>query len=276
MEQQRVKLNSVMEFLDKSLAFLEPYLLIASAHASEFITKHQWERLVPGSIREELAACTDEELKKFPMLGCHQRNIQRKHQSETEADSQFMTVNSDVLVETRVKNKKDAEVFIGHVGSETKLKGTLGHRSLMDNYMDNKVEMRSEDPDIKIVEIDAKDSPVDHAAEKSGSSFKVHSETDKRTTSCMAGQNLKWKHTNLREFCQDACNCTMDKQGLAVTVGEMFEQLGIACGDSNLFIPNYMNEKKSYEVDIMSEVCSQLLKSTQCQLVGLSDEMFLK
>ena len=81
-------------------------------------------------------------------------------------------------------------------------------------------------------------------------------------------QLCRWHHEGVLNFCKDAWSNTIEGQGLAVSVEDLFTLLEIAGSDRKEFVSAFMDTKKSHEVDIMSDVCVHLFKSTGCKLVS--------
>lgn len=69
----------------------------------------------------------------------------------------------------------------------------------------------------------------------------------------------------LSDFFEDARLCSVEGTCLAMTVSEFLRVMGAKYG--NVFIGTFMNEKKSHEVEVMSEVCAALAKNTGCKLL---------
>ena len=84
----------------------------------------------------------------------------------------------------------------------------------------------------------------------------------------------RWHHDGVLNFCKDAWSNTIEGQGLAVSVEELFTLLDMAVNDRKEFVSAFMDTKKSHEVDIMSYVCVHLFKSTGCKLVSIVSAMF--
>ena len=82
-------------------------------------------------------------------------------------------------------------------------------------------------------------------------------------------QLCRWHHEGVLNFCKDAWSNTIEEQGVAVSVEELFTLLDIAGSDRKEFVSAFMDTKKSHEVDIMSYVCVHLFKSTGCKLVSI-------
>ena len=265
MENYQLRLDSLKDFLDETLAFLTPYLPLANAHGSEFITEEQWERLLPGNIREELMVCTDEELKKLPLLGYPQADkpedvFDHLHTRATRISSDTDTTEREGDEKSVAELEKQGIPSVNDAAKEIALKCVL-----------NENPHTSDDSHSKTDEMANKaSSDIKHLMKNSKASD-CFNENDKSDDMNSQSQHCqKGMYTSLRDFCHCAWRNTIDGQGLSVSVIEMVEQLGYvkADNDSDVFVPIYMNQKKSHEIDTMSEVCAHLSRSTQCQLVS--------
>ena len=208
------QINSVKDKLNEILTFLKPYLPLANAHATEFITEQQWERLIPEHIGDDLMACTDEELKRLPLLGFVDNEVQRENPSVVSA-AEEMFHNCSLKENPCTPDSKAEEVVVNKCNKETTQTATVNERN-------------------------------------------SHNE------------HQRWIHSSLSDFCSCAKRNTIDGQGLAVSVSEMVEKLALADSDPEVFAPTYMNLKKSHEIDVLSDVCARLSRSTQCSLVSFS------
>ena len=211
MADRQTQLNSVKDKLNEILTFLKPYLPLANAHATEFITEQQWDRLIPESISDDLIACSNEELKKLPLVGF----------DDNEENTSVVSAAEEMFHKCSLKENPCAP--------------------------DSKTE--------EVVVNKCNKRPIQTETVTEGNSHNQHQ---------------RWMHSSLSDFCCCAKRNIIDGQGLAVNVSEMVEKLALADSESEVFVPTYMNLKKSHEIDIMSDVCARLSKSTQCSLVSFS------
>ena len=269
MADYQLRLNSVKDILDETIAFLKPYLPLANAHASEFITENHWDRLIPESIRDDLMACTDEELRKLPLLGfvdSEEDAFDHLHVRTTIDKSDTDIGRGEENYKSVAKHELQGNTSVADAANEMVLKCVLNENPYRSDSKTAETTI-NQSTDIKHFVKNKTSCECSNETEKSGNES-IAKETVNDVSS--HNQHQQWIHASLRDFCHCAWRNTIDGQRLAVSVTEMVEKLGPADNDSDVFVPTYMNLKKSHEIDIMSDVCAQLLKSRQCTLVSFS------
>ena len=271
MENGGLKTAAVKDSLHKILKFLTTYLPLANAHVSEFITGEQWEKLIPDYIRQELTALTVDELKLL-VSGYPRADKQHVHKLKTNL-KQLETVSNEYALENEADKRTDTET-ITKIKSQQIVPSACynvkegefinieneGKLNADTSYLDS--ELQFEHDSLKQVKEISKSQAVAKAERADNTS----SLTDKHGS--LFSETVNWKHRNLREFYDDALSKTIDGQGLAVTVEELFDQLSVTQNDKDVFVSSCMKEKKSHEVDVMSSVCAQLSKYSSCQVVS--------
>ena len=265
MDQRSCKINAVKESLNKILAFLTMYLPLANAHMSAFLTDSQWELLIPEKIREELTLFTDEELKNLAELGYHSNEKPQncKQTARIEAKNKEVVVCNEALDgigECKVNDDKSL------IGLKT---GCVTKKFKEYNRTENN-EMVSYTSCSCAEKADTSWNTAGDNKENDNQTKRTHlkSNHDSLILSGRDAKSLEWNHRSIIHFCRDAWSNTIEGKSLAVTVEELFDQLDLTLNDKNAFVPSFMNEKKSHEVAIMSEVCSQLSKILGCKLVS--------
>ena len=267
MADYKLRLNFVKDILDVTIAFLKPYLPLANAHASEFITGNQWDRLIPECIRDDLMACTDEELRKLPLLGfvdSEEDAFDHLHVRTTLDKSDTDIGGGEEDYKSVAKHEQQGNTSVADAANEMVLKCVLNENPYR-SYSKSAEATINQSTDIKHFVKNKTSSECSNETEKSGYESTLQTET---VNDSHSQQHQEWMHTSLRDFCHCAWRNTIDGQGLAVSVTEMVEKLDIADNDSDVFVPTYMNLKKSHEIDVMSDVCAQLSRSRQCSLVS--------
>ena len=271
MENGGLRTAAVKDSLHKILEFLTTYLPLANAHVSEFITGEQWEKLTPDYIRQELTALTDEELKLL-VSGYPRDDKQHVHKLKTNL-KQLETVSNELALETEADRRTDTET-ITKIKSQQIVPSACynvkegefinieneGKLNADTSYLDT--ELQFEHDSLKQVKEISKSQAVAKAERPDNES----SLTDKHGS--LFSGTVNWKPRNLREFYEDSLSKTIDGQGLAVTVEELFDQLSVTQNDKEVFVSSCMKEKKSHEVDVMSSVCAHLSKYSSCQVVS--------
>ena len=71
-----------------------------------------------------------------------------------------------------------------------------------------------------------------------------------------------WQHQSLREFITTAVSCTLPQLGLLTSPAELGDRLGLPAFDSqsHIVVSLAMKVKKSYEVDVMANMCAWIAK----------------
>ncbi|XP_021355366.1 methyltransferase-like protein 25 [Mizuhopecten yessoensis] len=81
----------------------------------------------------------------------------------------------------------------------------------------------------------------------------------------MAAENSRWIHEDLDSYLQAACKTNLKSLDVLVDIEYLFSETGLV--KDVLQIQNFMTDKKSHEVDIMTCVCSRLASTTGADVI---------
>lgn len=278
-DSRRLQLKQVHDGLSKCLRFLQPYLSLANAHAIDFIINDYWNNLLPPTVQDELQLLTNTQLLLLPCLedalifelksASHsssyhsavfvdetnekyikccskdkilQCNISKSKLTSSVNDDEVLCNNkhcTDILDMNRCTTEKSCTKYV----SENQGTGTMDKG--------NKQEFGSRDEN-------SYQRPVNTFSNTSEIPEIVHLSVNQRTT-CV------WSHSNLLDFCLAAKECMIDESGLAIGVDELLRLMGYSCKEA--FVGTFMGQKKSHEVQVMSNVCAAIARASNCELI---------
>ena len=225
------KLSHVVNKLLHVTEFLKLYLPLANVHNTNFIVSHHWDTMIPEGIASELLQLDDNQLSLLPTGELCSCELHRFDCAE-----------------------KDRNASVNIVEAKSALSSKLDHITTCDpsagcNY-----------------------GNITHEVEIASTSYDTGDEKAETTTSCPCKSDIRcdccpewdhsvvpdWRHHNLHEFIMAAVSCTLPQLGLLTSLSDLGDKLGLQPFDtqSKIVVSHAMKIKKSYEVDVMCNLCA--------------------
>ena len=209
--------------LMKQLDFLQNYLPLANAHANDFISYNLWENLLLQRTRTELIKLDDEEL-------CNLSN-------------KYLPVVAHPSKED-LKHVKETEIQPEN--------GQKGYHSCDVNDSTNNCSSRTGLRELDLSSEWHFDSDFLKQAPIVNGKTNIYDTTMKTFPT-------NWIHSNIDLFLKSAALLDLNNSGIVLSLGDLKDWM--QCKMETLTISNFMTEKKSHEVHILSDICGAL-----CQL----------
>jgi len=248
------KLSHVVAKLQQLAKFIKPYLPLANVHNTNFIVSRHWNTMILEGIGQELLQLDDHHLSLLPSgelycresgdglidnFDCHMEDICARVNS-AEATSAFSS-KPDLMTPCCLSSECNADDI-------------------------NTVE-EIETASCRLVNAgDEKRNPSAENTSVSNTLTVCHpSESDVKDHDVPEWDHLlvpDWQHQTLRQFIIAAVSCTLPELGLLTSVAELSHLLGLQSSytQSHIVVNHAMKIKKSYEVDVMSNICAWIAK----------------
>lgn len=227
-EKQR-KLQLVYGKINHVISFLVPYLPLANAHNSDFIMCQHWENLVPSSLADELLSLDDQQLCLLPS-------------GKLFTDAGSLTEH---VVSGTIEKIAEDSTFNPECADCQKLVTSGSQRQISCEHKQHDcTEPVAADEQTQLVVSMPNNSDVKNS----------HLPLWHRTLV------PTWTHNNLADFVFAARSNSLPELGVLTSVEELRSCLKLVPDMDHMVISNFMNSKKSYEVDIMTALCAELAK----------------
>lgn len=239
------KLLCVVEKLQQLTEFVKPYLPLANVHNTNFLVSHHWDTMIPEEIRLELLKLDDNELALLPSGELY------NNESDHTINDGFCCDVKDSYASRNQVGVDCSFSIIKHVEAITSARSNI--RCVTDqkcNLGDIKTDIRN------ILTV-------------------CHPSAGDMKDNCLPEWDHTltpdWQHKTLSEFIMAAVSCTLPQLGLLTSLADLRHMLGLHSFDtrSRIVVSHAMNIKKSYEVDIMSNLCAWIAKGFNVSSVSI-------
>jgi len=260
------KLSLVVAKLQELTEFLRPYLPLANVHNTNFIVSRHWDTMIPEEIGRELLQLDDHELSLLPSgeLYYHESDheLVKRYGCDMKDSCRFMnpveanaadSVKQDIIT-TCNPNPESSSDDITHM-----------EKIIATNDCDLTDAVYEKcNPSDKKTDVHDVLTPS-HPAESSTIS-------DSRPESFHSLAVPDWQHDRLREFIMSAMSCTLPQLGLLTSIAELSDLLALPSSDTqaHIVVSHAMKVKKSYEVDVMANICAWIAKGFSISNVSSS------
>lgn len=226
------KLRHVQTYLVSATSFLQNYLPLANAHATDFIINRHWTEFIPGDICSELLGLTEQELISLPSINLPSKLFDSKGATDTKPLAKIVP-------------SKDPEVRT---------------YSNFESKTNDKIDQNDESNII----IEKPESKSDENKECSTMENKFSNENFPRRIS------PTWMHPDLSSFLQDAKRHTLPCSGLVLSLDDYRERhlLSESENQTDITPKDFMNLKKHHEIGVMGSLCSSLAHKKDIYVVS--------
>jgi len=242
---KRQKLLCVVAKLQQLLEFLEPYLPLANVHNTNFIVSRHWETMISETIGRELLQLDDYHLSLLPAGElCY-------------CDSAHVLANSSDC-------NKDVCASMNSVEENSAFSSKLGITTSCD--LSSECNSRIVSNEAEITTVDAGDMKQNPSDEMTDGCNICHSAESNIKPDGLPEWDYSlipnWQHHSLKQFIMAAVSCTLPQLGLLTSIDELSCVLGLQQHDTqtHIVVSHAMKIKKSYEIDVMANLCAWMAK----------------